>query len=457
MAGLPETRPRPGLASGLAGALFFAAVAVALTQPLDGLDEPLTLLLACAALLANILAKEWELSVDLSATFVCCSLVAALVGPAPAVAVVVAAELGTWLWRRSRAVALVVNVAGLGAPILAAGIVIREIAPRGTADEGTLLAALAGASVLTLLLNWLIVSSLGAIADGYSQRAALRVPAELLPAIALTVGFAVVLAAAYLRLGLAAAATVFLLVVGFGYLAGLVRVARERTREYASLSWGVLSGLVRTLDRRDGRTARHSAAVAAFSRDIAAQAGLDRREQELAHTAGLLHDIGKFAFGDRVLDRGSLLTEDDWEAVQQHPVIGADLLQDLGVYGPVAELVRAHHERVDGRGYPDGLAGDEIPEIARIVAVAEVYDTLTAEDTYRTPMTSFEALRELRRVTGTQLDPRYVEALAELLTGRGVEYRHADQADFAHELAMERRIAEAVTPASCRDRSAGAG
>ena len=103
----------------------------------------------------------------------------------------------------------------------------------------------------------------------------------------------------------------------------------------------------------------------------------------------------------------------------------------------------AHHERIDGRGYPNGLPGEEIPEIAKIIAVAEVYDTLTAADTYRTRMSSFEALRELRRVAGSQLDSGYVEVLAGLLSGEGVEYRHADAASFDSELDMERRIKQA--------------
>jgi HD-GYP domain-containing protein (c-di-GMP phosphodiesterase class II) len=119
------------------------------------------------------------------------------------------------------------------------------------------------------------------------------------------------------------------------------------------------------------------------------------------------------------------------------------MLRDLGMYGPVAEIVLAHHERIDGRGYPRGMTADEIPEIAKIISVAEIYDTLTANDTYRTKMSSFEALRELRRVADTQLDARYVEVLAGLLTGEGVEYRHADAADFDTELDMERRIREA--------------
>lgn len=119
------------------------------------------------------------------------------------------------------------------------------------------------------------------------------------------------------------------------------------------------------------------------------------------------------------------------------------MLRDLGLYGPVAEIVLCHHERIDGRGYPQGLYGNEIPEIAKIVAVAEVYDTLTASDTYRTQISSFEALTELRRVAGSQLDQHYVEVLSGLLTGSGVEYRHADTVDFDAELNMERRIRQA--------------
>jgi HD-GYP domain-containing protein (c-di-GMP phosphodiesterase class II) len=130
-------------------------------------------------------------------------------------------------------------------------------------------------------------------------------------------------------------------------------------------------------------------------------------------------------------------------AIQRHPELGAEMLRDLGMYGPVAEIILCHHERVDGRGYPNNRPADEIPEIAKIISVAEVYDTLTASDTYRTPMSSFEALRELRRVAGSQLDTGYVEILASLLSGEGVAYRHADKADFDSELNMERRIREA--------------
>jgi putative nucleotidyltransferase with HDIG domain len=285
-----------------------------------------------------------------------------------------------------------------------------------------------------------------AVLDGDPVRRSLHAFVGIWPTVALNIGLAVALAGIYSDVGLPAVAFMLLLIAAFTYMARLLVEARERTRQYANLSWGVLSGLIRTLDERDSRAARHCAAVAAFSRDMAKHVGMNKRDQELAHTAGLLHDIGKFALSDRVMERGAKLLESDWRGIRRHPDIGAELLRDIGVYGPVAEIIRAHHERIDGRGYPSGLKGEDIPPIAKIVAVAEVYDTLTAPDTYRTPMTSFEALNELRRVTGTQLDGACVEALAELLAGRGTDYRHADDADFDRELDIERRMNEAVAP-----------
>src|SRR6201986_2584715 len=169
----------------------------------------------------------------------------------------------------------------------------------------------------------------------------------------------------------------------------LLQRSRERAQQYVSLSWGVLAGLMRSLDIRDQRAARHSAAVARFARDIARAVGMTEAECELAHTAGLLHDIGRFALSDRVAERGRTLTDEDWMAIQRPPELGADMLRDLGMYGPVAEIVLAHPERIDGRGYPQGLTEDEIPEIAKIISVAEVYDPLTASATYHTQMSSF--------------------------------------------------------------------
>jgi putative nucleotidyltransferase with HDIG domain len=430
----------------MAGALVALATGWFAALPHDDLGNGLAIILALCAAVGSLTAAQWQGAIDVSASFVCVMLGAAYLGPAQAFAIVVFSELIAWLPQRYRPAALVVNLAAIGLPALVAGTILEALVGPDT-SRVEFVAVLAAAAVVNLTLNFVLACSLLALMDGLSLRQVLRPPAQLLPALGLTVALTLAVAEVYERFGVGASALVLLLIVAFTYMARLVVTARERTAQYASLSWGVLSGLIRTLDRRDGRAARHAAAVAAFARDIASEAGMTRREQELAHTAGLLHDIGTFALADRVLERDGALREADWDAIRRHPELGADLLRDLGVYGPVAEIVRAHHERMDGRGYPDGLAGDAIPAIARIVAVAEAYDTLTAEDTYRTKMTSFEALTELRRVAGRQLDEEYVEALARLLAGRGLDYRHADAADFDRELAMEERIASSLAPA----------
>ena len=245
--------------------------------------------------------------------------------------------------------------------------------------------------------------------------------------------------------------------LAFSYMAHLLDDSRKRAEQYMSLSWGVLAGLLRALDIRDQRAARHAAAVARFARDMAEAVGMSEHDQELAHTAGLLHDIGHFALSDRVAERGRTLTEEDWVAIQQHPELGADMLRDLGMYGPIAEIVLAHHERMDGRGYPNGLPGEEIPEIAKIIAVAEVYDTLTAADTYRTRMSLVRGAPGAAARRGEPARPGYVEVLAELLSGEGVEYRHADAANFDSELDMERRIKQARAGEMVGARRSGAG
>ena len=381
---------------------------------------------------------------SVSAGFIVVALAAVFLGARSAVAAAVMLELIAALRLRTRSRAVMLNFASAVLPALIAALVARAIASQ-PASSVTFYIAVVVASYLVLSLNFVIFATLRRIflpaLDQFGPRAFL----EHLPIITLNVLLVVAGAAIAVKLGNAGMAFALSAVFTFSYMAHLLDESRQRAEHYVTLSWGVLGGLMRALDTRDRRAARHAAAVARFAKDMAASVGMTKQEQELAHTAGLLHDIGQFALSDRVAERGVKLNDEDWMAIQQHPELGAEMLQDLGMYGPVAELVLAHHERIDGRGYPNGLFGDEIPEIAKIISVAEVYDTLTASETYRTRMSSFEALRELRRVAGTQLDGRYVEVLAGLLSGEGVEYRHADAADFDTELAMERRIKEART------------
>jgi putative nucleotidyltransferase with HDIG domain len=439
-----EPRPRPELATAIAAALVGGGVAGLAFSDLGDLVSPLAAILMACTVIAELIGARYTAQLRVSAAFAGTMLAVGLLGPAAAFVLATLTNLAAWALERYRWRALLINIAGTATPALVVAAGFSALHP-GTGGP-RFVALLMLATALTMSLNAFIVPVLMALLDGRSVVENLRSVRGILPAVALNTALVALIAEIYLQAGLPALVFVLLNGIAFTYMTRLVVVARERTREYANLSWGVLSSLIRTLDERDSRAARHCAAVAAFSRDLAVELGMSKREQELAHTAGLLHDIGKFALSDRVMERGGKLLDSDWRGVRRHPDIGAELLRDIGVYGPVAEIVRAHHERIDGRGYPRGLKGAEIPPIARVVAVAEVYDTLTAPDTYRTPMTSFEALNELRRVAGKQLDATYVEAFAALLAGRGVDYRHADEADFDHELGIERRVNEAVAP-----------
>ncbi len=178
-----------------------------------------------------------------------------------------------------------------------------------------------------------------------------------------------------------------------------------RTRELASLQVGLLGTVLQTLSLRDKMTARHSAAVARYSREIARELGLDEREQDVVHTAALLHDIGKFIFPDSILFADTKLIDEDFEIVRRHPEQGARLVARIEGYGPVAEIILAHHERIDGNGLSrTGSSATQIPLAARIISVADTYDVMTSRDSYRDPVSSREAIEELRRVSDEQLD-----------------------------------------------------
>jgi putative nucleotidyltransferase with HDIG domain len=380
---------------------------------------------------------------SISASFIVVLLAAAFLGPATACVVGAISEATAARRLRTAPFAVSFNLLGVLVPALVAANMIRAIG-LGRSDSASFYLVVLGAAVTYLAINFVIVATFQQLYRG-DRVLTVETFKEYTPSQALNVALAVAGASIYVKLGLSGILFALAAVFAFSYMAHLLERARSRAEQYVSLSWGVLAGLLRALDQRDQRSARHAAGVSRFARDMAAAVGMSKEQCELAHTAGLLHDIGHFALSDRVHERGRTLTDEDWTAIQRHPELGADMLKDLGMYGPVAEIVRCHHERIDGRGYPRGLPAEEIPEIAKIIAVAEVYDTLTASDTYRTRMSSFEALRELRRVAGSQLDGRYVEVLASLLSGEGVEYRHADAADFDSELDMERRLNEAGT------------
>jgi putative nucleotidyltransferase with HDIG domain len=267
---------------------------------------------------------------------------------------------------------------------------------------------------------------------------------EMLAAL-MTVGVVYVYDAA----GITAIALFGIIFLTFQHLLGQLLLSQQRAEELesrgkqlVSFQVGMLSALMRTLDLRDEMTARHCASVARYSRAIAHEAGLSEEDQELVHVAGLLHDIGKFILPDKILKANVPLDDDDWNLIRMHPAQGAKVVGSVDGYGPVAKIIMAHHERIDGKGYPRGLKGDDIPVLSRIISVADTYDVMTARDSYRDPVSSFEAIQELRKVSNAQLDAHFVDVFVEkVLEGKDLEYRHGADADFDFELALEERIA----------------
>jgi len=435
---------RSQIGSASSALVFVLCVVAIVLSPPDRVDA-LTVVLGLAAIGAGVLVVgEGERGApSVSASFLVYGLAAAFLGITSAAAAAVISELfATAMMRtRLRSVVFINLPTNVGSAVLAA-LIIRAVAAK-PADAAGFYVAVAVAVLAAYIVGFGLYSTLRRLNNRTAEQVGLRAVIDVFPSAGLSVLLVVAGISITFKVGTGAIAFALAAVFAFSYMMYLLEQSRRRAQSYVSLSWGVLAGLMRSLDIRDGRAARHAAAVARFAQDIAGAIGMSDEECELAHTAGLLHDIGHFALSDRVAERGRTLTEEDWMAIHRHPELGADMLRDLGMYGPVAEIVIAHHERIDGRGYPKGLGAQEIPEIAKIISVAEVYDTLTASDTYRTRMSSFEALTELRRVAGSQVDARYVEVLAGLLTGVGVEYRHADMANFDAELNMERRIKEA--------------
>lgn len=189
----------------------------------------------------------------------------------------------------------------------------------------------------------------------------------------------------------------------------------------ANLSFA--KGLIATLDARDWYTAGHSAAVAVYAADIAERMGLPHETCELAELCGLVHDIGKIGLAPGLLEKPGALTLDERKEMQRHSEIGEMILRKVDTYTEIAPVVRHHHERIDGQGYPDGLVGDEIPLLARIIAVADAYNAMTSNRPYRDAMPSRVARLRLAQAVETQFDTAVVAAFEAILAGADEEYR----------------------------------
>jgi putative nucleotidyltransferase with HDIG domain len=202
----------------------------------------------------------------------------------------------------------------------------------------------------------------------------------------------------------------------------------NETLERANLQFA--AALIATLDARDRYTAGHSAAVAIYSRDIAERMGLAPEIQSHAYLCGLVHDIGKIGLPPGLLEKPGALTLEERRQMQEHSAIGARILAYVDEYSEIARVVRYHHERIDGQGYPDGLCDEDIPLVSRIIAVADAYNAMTSDRPYRDAMPSRVARLRLAQAVDSQFDTSVVAAFEAILAGAEEDYRVAKRRDF---------------------------
>jgi putative nucleotidyltransferase with HDIG domain len=202
----------------------------------------------------------------------------------------------------------------------------------------------------------------------------------------------------------------------------------NETLERANLQFA--AALIATLDARDRYTAGHSAAVAIYSRDIAERMGLGDQVRDQAYLCGLVHDIGKIGLPPGLLEKPGALTLEERRQMQEHSAIGERILAHVDEYSEIARIVRHHHERIDGQGYPDGLADDDIPLVSRIIAVADAYNAMTSHRPYRDAMPSRVARLRLAQAVESQFDTGVVAAFEAILASADEDYRLARRADF---------------------------
>jgi putative nucleotidyltransferase with HDIG domain len=428
-----------------------ATTVAVLTSRAEDWAHPLVIVLVGAlALIADRYAIRSPTGTVIVATHPVFVLGMVLMGPAP---LLIIGELVIFTNRPSTKGRLAGN-ASYYATFLTAGALLARVARDhlGAADESAWFSlAVVALFVVTLAINAVLVSAYTWWLEG------LRMDRELAATAWPFISTNLILACAtavlvYLvtTVGAAAIALFAVILIAYSRLQrDLMQAQRhaETARKLAAEAQAQRDGLVRIIldfvDARDQMTARHSAAVARYARRIAEAAGCPEIQQQLVHTAGLYHDVGKVMFADRMFKAGKL-TDEEWEIVKRHPERGAELVGHLPNHADVAEIILAHHERIDGRGYPRGLVGEDIPLLSRMISIADTYDVMTGRDSYRAPVTSEEAIAELRRVSGSQLDAELVEVFIERVLGsEDCGFRHGDEADFEAELDVERTARDA--------------
>ena len=426
-----------------------SATAFVFAVLVDTSSHETAVLVACAvlsvlALTAESLAVEFTHRITLTASNLPILLAIMFLGPAPAMAV--AAAAGIWgCWRERSLFISLFNVCNFVLASAIGSVVFLALHDawgfQYSAVSAGLLVAGALAAATYEFSNMAAVGFASVLL--YRRSLATYWKAELPPfvrSVAVLTGLGLMTAALYAEAGLVAVVLLFVPLFASQYMFKLLanekqHVTRQKqlSDQYLEMNIGLAAAMVVLLDSKDEYTAQHSAAVAMYCRDIARALELPEEEAEALHLAGLLHDLGKVGTPDAVLGKETALDEDDWGYIRQHPGKGAEVLSHLAAYQDVADIVQYHHERLDGSGYPDGVTGERIPELSKILAIADSYHAMTSDRPYKAARSSFEALKELRKCAGVTLDDRYVEVFARMLRDKDLAYREGTSTDFMGE------------------------
>lgn len=195
-----------------------------------------------------------------------------------------------------------------------------------------------------------------------------------------------------------------------------INVALVRTQRQLELAEiNTITTLVLTEEAKDPYVRGHSRRVTKCAQEIAQELGFSEEECKVIERAGILHDIGKIGISDAILNKPDKLNEEEWAIIKKHPQRGAEILEPLKFLNKEVEMIAHHHERLDGKGYPDGLKGEAIPPGARILAVADTFDAMNSERAYRKPLPEDVIIKELKDASGSQLDSHIVAAFLNLL------------------------------------------
>ncbi len=195
----------------------------------------------------------------------------------------------------------------------------------------------------------------------------------------------------------------------------LETIVDEKTKENENLFLHVVECLADAIDAKDKYTNGHSGRVAQYSKEIAQRYGYDEKHQEKIFMMGLLHDVGKIGVPDEVINKPGRLTDEEFACIKKHPAIGGKILGNIKEMPELAAGAKWHHERYDGKGYPEGLSGDDIPEEARIIAVADAYDAMTSNRSYRGALAQEIVRAEIEKGKGSQFDPKFADIMLAMI------------------------------------------